>query len=90
MRAYSRHRERRVSAAAVLSGVSPGGKSLSREDELLDQAGHEQLSLQPSPGTVLVDLLQVPELQKGFQPWGLRRRPWRSELASELNKNFVF
>ena len=47
MRAYSRQRERCVSAAAVLCGVSPGGKSLSREDELLYEAGYEQLSLQP-------------------------------------------
>ena len=68
MRAYSRQRERRVSAAAVVCGVSPGGKSLSREDELLYQASHEQLSLQPCSGTVLVDLLEVPELEQGFQP----------------------
>ena len=60
MRAYSRHFERRGNAATVTCGITPGGKTLSRADELLDQAGHKQLSLQPSPGTVLVKPIRPP------------------------------
>ena len=68
MRANSRQRERRLSTGAVGCDVAPGGKSLSREDELFDQTGDEQFSLQPSFGTVFVGLLEVSELQQRFQP----------------------
>ena len=47
MRAYSRQRERRGRDAALVFWVVPGRKSLGREDERFDQAGHEELSLQP-------------------------------------------
>jgi hypothetical protein len=45
MRANSRQRDRRGRAAALASLVAPGGKSLSREDERLDQAGHQKFPL---------------------------------------------
>ena len=52
MTEVSRQRERRRSVAAglvVFTGrdVAPGGKVLTDEDELFDQAGRQYLALQP-------------------------------------------
>ena len=68
MRANSRHRDRLGRVAAVVAGVAPGGKSLGREDERLDQTSYEELSLQPGFGSFFVGFLQVSKLQQRLQP----------------------
>ncbi len=62
MRAYSRQRQHRVS----LNGrwVSPGGKTLSSEDERFNQTSYKEFALKPGLGTVFVIFLEMPELQQ--------------------------
>jgi hypothetical protein len=45
MTAYSRQRERRDREVALVADISPGGNSLSCEEERFDQTSYKELSL---------------------------------------------